>query len=238
MTLFLRSINSPAVQEKRDHYLGRLFGAETVIKSGILSAADVDVSLWPQIIDLIVELARLKSWLREECGWVLHQAIQGSQARKLSPEYVQVVVDRVNENGLTDTPEGVAIWIATLGNYPTVTFPKKLWKHDNPLHRKEKAKLAKILREAPFPNFIEDGGDRKTLQKGTWSSKLHFAWEVILGRLLADPSTKGKPSAKFKDELGFPDFWEECVDRKFREHECLSYADNFLRKFVRRFCFK
>lgn len=206
-------------QEKRDHYFGRLFGAETVIKSGILFDAHVDLSLWSQVVDLIVELAKRKSWLREECGWVFYQAIQGSRAGNLSTECVQTVIDRINENGLMETPEGVAIWIATLENHPAVNFPNRIWKHGNPLHRKEKTRLAKTLREASPPNYDGDGGDSKTSQKGTWSSKLHFAWDVILDRLLKSPSPNGKSFTKSKDELNFPDFWDECVDRKFYGHQ-------------------
>lgn len=123
-----------------------------------------------------------------------------------------------------ESPEGVAIWIAILENHSTIKFPSKLWKHENPLHRKEKARLAKIMREAPPSNHDERGHDSKTSQKGTWSSKLHFAWEVILDRLLKSPSSNGKSLTKSKDELNFPDFWDECVDRKLYGHQCISYA--------------
>lgn len=213
----VRSINSSGTQEKRDHYFGRLFGAETVIKSGILLDTRVIGSAWSQILDLILGLAKLRTWLREECGWVLYQAVQGCQTGTFSTEHVQILIDKVNENRLVDTPEGVAIWVAALEKYPAVRFPKKLWRHENPLHRKEKAKLAKILREAPSHNDNdEDRGESKTSQKGTWSPKLHFAWEVILDRLLKDPSTTSMPSTNLKDILGFSDFWEECVDSKCR----------------------
>lgn len=161
-------------------------------------------------------LATRKSWLREQCGWVLYQAVQGSRAGNLSSEHVQTVVDRINENGLTETPEGVAIWIAILEKHPAVKFPNDFWKHKNPLHRKEKARLAEALREASSPNYDEgEGGEKKASQKGTWAAKLHFAWGVILDRLLKSPSLNGKPSNRSKDELSFPDFWKECVDSKF-----------------------
>ena len=194
-----------------------------MIKSGILLGAHVNLDLWSQIVDLIVELAKRKSWLREECGWVLYQAIQGSRAGDLSSEYVQTVVDKINENGLMETPEGVAIWIATLENHSAVKFPSGLWKHKNPLHRKEKARLAKIMREAPLANHDECGQGSKTSQKGMWSSKLHFAWQVILHQLLKNPSD-GKSMKRSKDELNFRDFWDECVDRKFDGHQRMTYT--------------
>lgn len=189
-----------------------------MIKSGILFDAHVDDSLWSRVVDLIVELAKRKSWLREECGWILYQTIQGSQRENFSSKYVQIVIDKFKENELIDTPEGVAIWIATSESYPTVRFPKGIWKHENPLHRKERARLATILREAPPTSFVENKGKNKASQRGTWSSKLHFTWEVIMDRLLKGRSSNGKPSIKSPNELNFPDFWEECVDSKFCEH--------------------
>lgn len=185
-----------------------------MIKSGILYT-HADLSLWSQVIELIVELAKRKSWLREECGWILFQAIQGSRTDNISSEHVQTVIDRIKENGLMESPEGVAIWIVTLENYSAVNFPRKLWKHQNPLHRKEKARLAKIMREVPTSDLDESGHASRTSQKGTWSSKLHFAWEVILDRLVKSPLSDGKSLTKSKNELNFSDFWDECVDRKF-----------------------
>lgn len=220
----LRSINLHVAQEKRDHHFGRLFGAQTIIKSGILFDAHVDPSLWPEVVDLIVGLATRKSWLREQCGWVLYQAIQGSRASNLSSEHVQIVVDKFSENGLTGTPEGVAIWIAILERHPAVKFPNGFWKHENPLHRKETARLAEVLREASSSHHDEGGAESKKSQKGTWAAQLHFAWEVILDRLLKGPLLNGKPSKKSKDELSFPDFWKECVDSKFCGQQRLGYA--------------
>ncbi len=196
-----------------------------MIKSGILFNANVDLLLWSKTVDLIVELAKRKSWLREECGWILYQAIQNSQASNISSEYVQTVVDSVNENGLTATPEGVAIWIAASENYPALRLPKGFWKHESPLHRKEKTRLATILREAPPPHNDEEGGMSKSLQKGTWSSKLHFTWVVILDRLLKSHSSNSKPSTRAQNELKFPEFWEECVDSKLCEHQAPTSAE-------------
>ena len=189
-----------------------------MIKSGILYN-QADLLLWSQVVGLIVELAKRKSWLREECGWVLFQAIQGSGANRLSSEHVQTVIDRINENELMDSPEGVAIWIITLENYSAVNFPRKVWKHQNPLHRKEKSRLAKIMREVPTSNPDESVHASKTSRKGTWSSKLHFAWEVILDRLVKSPLSGDKSLTKSKNELKFPDFWDECVDRKVHRRQ-------------------
>lgn len=185
-----------------------------MIKSGILYNQD-DLPLWSQVVGIIVELAKRKSWLREECGWILFQAVQGSGANHLSSEHVQVVIDSIHENGLMETPEAVAIWIITSENYSAVNFPRKLWKHQNPLHRKEKSRLANILKEAPTFNHDESEHASKLSQKGSWSPKLHFAWGVILDRLVKSPLSDDKSLIKSKKKLNFPDFWDECVDRKF-----------------------
>ncbi|MCJ1468835.1 DNA-directed DNA polymerase [Pseudocyphellaria aurata] len=194
-------------QEERNHYFGRLFGAETVIKSSILFYTIDGFQSWSQVLDLILGLAKRKLWLREECGWVLYCAIQDLSSGGHDFKYVQEIIDKVQDNGLTNTPEGVALWIVTSLEFPQVRLPQGIWLNENPMHRKEKAKLATVLKETVLTNLDDSGADPNVSQNGVWTSKLHFAWNVVLGRVL---SVQSLESSK---DLDLASFWEECVDR-------------------------
>ncbi|MCJ1281727.1 DNA-directed DNA polymerase [Xylographa opegraphella] len=186
-------------QEERDHYLGRLFGSEAIIKSGILSLPEPSLAHWKRVLDLIFDLAKKKSWLREECGWVLCAALKDSHT--INSTYVEVLFQRLDSAGLTKTPEGVGLWITAQQAYPDSKYPKHVWHHGNPLHRKEKASLARILKETST-NHDTDGKAKKTSQRGTWTSRLHFSWDIVFQALLKD----------HPKQLAFSDLWIEAVD--------------------------
>ncbi|MCJ1393982.1 DNA-directed DNA polymerase [Xylographa bjoerkii] len=186
-------------QEERDHYLGRLFGAEAIIKSGILFLPESPVVLWERVLGLIFELAKKKSWLREECGWVLCAALKSPPI--MEPEYVEVLFEKLHSSGLTKTPEGIGLWITAQHTYPDVTYPKHVWHHGNPLHRKEKASLARILKETSTSHDSEVTA-KKTSERGTWTSRLHFSWDVVFEALLQE----------VPNQLAFSDMWTEAVD--------------------------
>ncbi|KAL8692702.1 MAG: hypothetical protein Q9218_002323 [Villophora microphyllina] len=190
-------------QEERDHQLGRLFCIEAFIKSGVLLLRNTPGDIWPRVLDLIYDAAQKKAWLREECGWILYGAIQTLHQRKLDPQTVQVIVDKLFGNGLGKTSEGVAIWLVIQRNFPTVQLPSNVWRHNNPLDRKEKSKLAKLLKDASS-DHRSDGASGYLAQKGNWTSRLHFVWNVILSELTKERSTG--------DTVTFGDFWQEAVD--------------------------
>lgn len=207
--------NTVIAQELRDHHLGRLFGAGVVIKSGILFHTNVDIQYLDQVLELILELAKRKSWLREECGWILYNAIQNIGKGGHDSKYAQLIIDKVHTSHLSKTPEGIAIWILTAVQFHDVKLPRGVWHHANPLHRNERVDLAQILKEAS-PNKFEKGHSHlKVPQKGTWTPKLHFAWDVVLSRVLGRQPFDVLPSKKSNDE-DFATFWDQCVDRGYK----------------------
>lgn len=115
--------------------------------------------------------------------------------------------------GLAKTPQGVAIWIRIQAEFPSFGLPPGVWHHDDPLNRKEKSRLAKILMEAPASTSSQNGIELEAAAKGAWSTKLQFVWEVILAELL-DDQPLGLQNAKSAKRIKFSEFWEECVDSK------------------------
>ena len=159
-----------------------------------------------RVIDLIYELAAKKSWLREECGWVLQEALEMLKCSSDDSHYAQVIIDKLQSASLSKTPEGLALWVIAQSKYPDLEVPKHIWHNEDPLHRKERSAIARILKETSTKDDLRDGGE-KPIGKGSWSSKLHFAWEVVLGALLDTSQNRPK-------RLSFSDLWVEAVDSK------------------------
>ncbi|PYI36682.1 hypothetical protein BP00DRAFT_331140 [Aspergillus indologenus CBS 114.80] len=212
-------------QEQRDHYFGRLFGAEAIIKSGILfhSAPGAE---WTRLLDRVFELAKKKPWLREECGWIVYRCLLDFAAPKQEEEeeehapkvkFVEVALERLCAHDLAKTPEGVAVWLAAKDGFPAATFPAQVWKHEDPLDAKERVALAKVMKDSssdasagagqPDEEGKKGGAAAAAANSGVWNSKLHFAWDVVLGRLAQVSKAKAKES-----RLGFAEFWTEVVD--------------------------
>lgn len=205
-------------QEVRDHHIGRLFGAEAIIKSGILFHGTNDAERYERILDIIYDLAKEKSWLREQCGFVLYQSLETSSTLG----YIHAVIDKLRSAGLAKTPEGVAIWISVQKKFPSVTVPKDVWHRDSPLDRREKSHLALILKEASISELDGANSNAKSNQKqrGFWSAKVHFAWLVVITELLIhSESTDAMKSLKCME---FGEFWNRCVEGKFGIHSSAS----------------
>lgn len=126
---------------------------------------------------------------------------------------METALERLCSNDLARTPEGVSIWLAVKDMFPNVTFPAKVWKHDDPLDSKERNQLAKVMKESSS----SDPGDREkgnNATSGVWNPKLHFAWEALLTRV-PDMSGKEKSRSQPKESgsrLPFVDFWTDLVD--------------------------
>lgn len=170
--------------------------------SKILFASPVDLESWGRVLDAILEIAKKKTWLREECGWVLTGSLRTLKTLSDGQIYAQSIIDKVNSQSFFKTPEGVALWVLGHKNFPELTMPKDVFRHNDPLHRKEKTNLARILKEtAPIERSDRE---EKHAQTGIWFPKLHFAWDVVLASLL-EPGKK---------QVTFSEFWKETVDGK------------------------
>lgn len=204
----IASADEICLQEERDHHFGRLFGAQSFIKSGILFHPSVEIETWDQLVGMIYELAERKAWLRAECGFILFNTVQSlGQAHC---KHAQRIIDMLYTNSLCKTPEGVAIWIVAQSEGLPIQYPSGVWHRDNPLHHKEKATIAKLLKEGPVIEGAQSSAKAKVAHQDNWTTNLHFAWDVILSRLLQTPILQKK--SKSRDLMGFAEFWEECVD--------------------------
>ena len=185
-------------QDERDHYFGRVFGAEAIIQSDILLFSS-DRTQWQRLLDIVLSMAHKKPWLRQECGWVLY--VFSSLA--ITPEkqpLVEDIVKAMKARDLIRTPEGVAIWLTVKNNYPKADLPGQCWKHRHPLAQKEINFLPQIMKDSPSARAEND---HQSQGSGTWSPTLHFAWLVVLKDLWGG----ARP-----DLMSFADFWKAVVD--------------------------
>ena len=169
----------------------------------------VAINSWSQILDLVFELARKKSSLREECGWILYSAVQDLSSKSRNTKHIQLIIDKLHENSLAKTPEGVALWIKIQFETPDVILPAGVWHNDDPLDKKEMARISKILKETSTSDIDQIGAGNTASQKGNWTSRLHFAWDVVISSLLVPEQTQ---HAGLPRRQNFENFWEECVD--------------------------
>ncbi|CAO1597284.1 DNA-directed DNA polymerase [Xanthoria calcicola] len=198
-----------AGQEERDHHIGRVFGARAFIQSGILLHDDVPANAWDRILDVIYEAAKNKPWLREMCGGILYEAAQMISEADHDPRFIRNLINKVVLFGLAKTPEGVAIWLKVQKHFPKVELPTGVWRDENPIHKKEKSELAKIMKETSIAER-SDGENPEILQKGSWTPKLHFAWNVILAELDREIPAEGRKEKS--KTVRFKDFWQVAVD--------------------------
>lgn len=198
------------MQEQRDHFFGRLFGSEAIIKSSILFKPNVPNSEWTKLLDLIFDLSKKKPWIREECGWVVYRCVYDLAAHKADSKFVVAALERLSSFDLVRTPEGVAVWLAAKDLFPNANFPSKVWKHDDPLDAKERSQLAKVMKESSAADPENETQENKPNSSGVWNSKLHFVWGAVLTRVDASPKSKKGSSSR----LSFVEFWTEVIDSK------------------------
>lgn len=182
-------------QEEKDHSLGLLFGLQSFVRAKIICGEE---NRWNAILEKLMELAKKKPWIREECGWVIMEAL--AQINQSQAEHtLQVLYDF----GLANTPEGVGIFMTARDRFPKLKVPSKPWgPTGNPLDRLQS--LAKALKESSH----DDGAKTQEAKlTGNWNPKLHFVWDIVLVQFAN--AQKAKAGGVLPD---FENFWKVAVD--------------------------
>ncbi|KAI9736821.1 MAG: DNA-directed DNA polymerase [Claussenomyces sp. TS43310] len=184
-------------QEERDHYLGLLFGLQCFVRARILFTETSE--RWEQILDMLLQLAQKKSWVREECGYVIVEALT-----QMTQSCAEHTLSKIQEVGLAVTSEGVGIWLTAKRLFPDMAFPTKPWgMNGNPLEHLKM--LAKALKESSEPTGHKNGEQAKPT--GNWNPQLHFVWNLVLDQYIEDAKAAGDDAG-----LKFMNFWKVAVD--------------------------
>ena len=189
-------------QDERDHYIGRVFGAEAIIRSHLILQYQ-DRDQWRRLLELLCRTATRKPWLRQECGWVLFEFVSDDsvEARDVHGLFTEDIIKALAANKMIRTPEGVAIWIRAKDSHANSDLSGHVWKHGHPLAKKSLGALAQIMRDAR----PEDAEEEDDVQGAAmWSPKHHFSWNVLTTALIQSEPAPGNISIK--------DLWQGTVE--------------------------
>ena len=193
-------------QEERDFHLGRLFGLQSLIQSGIVFNHEANLELYPAILDLVFELAEKKDWLRESCAWTVATSAERWPAAKAT-EIAETTYTKLAESGFAKSGEGVGIWLMLQAHHPKAAAPADVWSKDSPLAKSNLTKLSKVLRDSG------SNDDTETKTKGSWNPKLGFVWDFILRAYFSkDKAWAGIRHSKKHAVSEWSDFWRAVVD--------------------------
>ncbi|TGZ85473.1 hypothetical protein EX30DRAFT_314548 [Ascodesmis nigricans] len=193
-------------QEGRDYALGRLFGLQSLVQSNILFADEAALEKYAEVLDLVLELAQKKPWLKESCAW----AIAGSVVNwpeATAKVAVGITYEKLKATGFAKTGEGVGIWLALQSVHPDVNPPKDVWSKDSPLAAGNLGKLAKVLKESHSKEDLEGGK-----AKGSWNPKLSFTWDYVLALYFSEEKQWKELRAKEGAVAPWEEFWRVAVD--------------------------
>ncbi|XPS98905.1 DNA-directed DNA polymerase [Ascochyta lentis] len=194
---------------RRDHLIGKLFGYKAIMQSSIVIEPELSMECWNKLLDHIYGMARDIPWLREECGMVLVEAVKSLKAQPQFELCAEEAIKRLTPFKLVSTPQGVAVWLTVRASYEKI-LPDGVWHQKDPLSRKERPRLAKLLKE-DFHIDSENAKDEKAIKSAAANPNPTFAWDLVFGEILRrDEDNKG--SAKEPPKPEFPQLWIDVVD--------------------------
>ncbi|KAI1266875.1 DNA polymerase phi-domain-containing protein [Xylariaceae sp. FL1019] len=183
-------------QEQKDAYFGRLFGLRCFVGATILFNEE---DRWSEVLNLLLEMAEDKSWMRSHCAWVIVDALpQMGQAR------AETTIQKFCDSGLAKTAEGIGLWLRARSQYPEIQIPSKPW--TDPLSPAAMPEVARVLKDNIANDTGEDAAISKT-KNSNWTAQLHFVWDLIL-EIFKEKAQKEKKHAKDQFKL----FWTTVVD--------------------------
>ena len=163
------------------------------------------------MVNLILDLYGKKQWLREECGWVLYQAILGFKDQPTLYGIVTSIFQQLVRRNHQKSLESIALWIVCQGGgFDGLKLPPSIFHKDSPLDTEENRTLMTALQGT---TTTTDDVEAQSNQNGgaTWSNKIHSAWIIIFDasrkvQVYGDKSAAGSR---------FTELWNDFVDGKF-----------------------
>lgn len=185
-------------QEERDHAFGLLFGLQCFVRAKVLFVERE--GRWEKVLIDLLQLAKKKSWMREECGWIILEALE-----QMTQQEAESTLEQLQEAGLATSPEGVGVWLKARRTFRDMKFPSKPWGHNgNPLEHL--SALAKVLKESS--STVGKDNEQIAQQTGNWHPQLHFAWDIVLDECIEST----KDLLHDSPSVIFIDFWKVAVD--------------------------
>lgn len=176
-------------KEERAVLFGKLFGLQCIsnLNSGVFSG-DFDSENFKLFVDNLIDLACLKSWIREPTLFTIVTLLRSLQG-PLDKDSIVYIFTKLDESKLSLTTEGLAIYLSVppsfrSENLANLTFKNTTWKLADPLHQSNLSTLAKVLKDISSGDEESEENSKANLKKkGTWSPRLHFVWQLIVEEL-------------------------------------------------------
>lgn len=233
-------------KEARALLFGRLFGFQAVLNSLLL--LDTNTSSQEDIEAFVlhlVDLSAAKSWLRETAMFSLCQFLSAYlQSPFANDQTTLLALQRISDEGLTFTTEGLAVHltlpVALRTRIASQVTANSHWKHFDPLSKGNVAVLGKVLKDAEVVESAEQDEDepisstKVVKQKGSWSPKIPFVWDLLLAHFTStdeepcEPETNGSlkkrknnslPGSKKRsknddavEQIDLSEFWKVVID--------------------------
>lgn len=178
------------------------------MQSSIVIEPELSMDCWNQLLDRIYGMARDIPWLREECGMVLVEAVKSLKAQPQHEQCAEEAIKRLTPFKLVSTPQGVAVWLTVRASFEKV-LPEGVWHQKDPLSRKERSRLAKLMKE-DFHVDAENAKD-EAIKSAAANPNPTFAWNLVFGEILRRDE-ESKDSAKEPPKPEFPQLWIDIVD--------------------------
>lgn len=194
-----KSVGNIAGQEERDYYFGQLFGIECFVRAKVLFS---DLTRWNTILDLLLELAKKKIWLKPQCAWIIAQA-----APQMDQKIAEETLHKIDLAAWAKSPEAVALTVVFTERFPKIKLPSKSWRDF--LSSKYLGELPPVLKDSGKQDSNSQDSSSNQRQ-GNWTAQLHFVWDIILAHYIKLAAAKsGDASNSFKL------FWSRVVDQGF-----------------------
>lgn len=181
-----------------------------MLQSSIVVEPKVSMDCWTELLDNIYGMARDIPWLREECGLILVEAVRSLQGQSQYEECAKEMIACLGRYKLVSTPFGVAIWLTVRAHYNNA-LPDGVWHKKDPLSKKERSRLAKILKE-DHQGAGENGSD-EAIKTAAAGQNPTFVWDLVLNEILSKDEQK-REDGEDPTKPEFPQFWLDTVDSK------------------------
>ncbi|OBA22490.1 DNA polymerase V [Metschnikowia bicuspidata var. bicuspidata NRRL YB-4993] len=238
-------------KDVRQTLFGRLFGFQALVNSQLLlEPQHSSPDTLAKFVHMLVELAGTKSWLRETAMFTLCQFVAAYLQSPLACDDSTVAfLQAVSDQGLTFTTEGLAVLMTippqSRARLVARVDALKLWKHAEPMARGNLPTLAQVLKDVDVVDEPEDTepaaepaarpAPKAAKQKGTWSPRLPFVWDLLVQHFVGDdgaaaddaavdgaskkrkksagpaPKKKARTAAPV-EYIPFREFWKVAVD--------------------------
>ncbi len=196
--------------------LGRICGYNAVVESEVLFQSKEAGPAITLVLDALCQLTWETPWLRDQFCSIICRAVRILASKKADASYPQRILQVISTQGLSKTPESVAIWLELLSNSPNISLLKGEWFHDDPLSGKEIPSIAKIMTQSQSLQFEQDLDFSQRKALGSRQITPGFAWDVIVSHLIGEAMNKSSEPAKKPRRATFDQFWTEVVDSRVK----------------------